>query len=164
MEINEFIRNVGIHWKPVRRDAEPIYSSKLNRYDNQERGLIFDYLIENQRFFPKVADIIRASKELGLEKMEVKSDRPFDTWEESDCQLCGGRGVVSVLKLLRGEEVSPVTAGPVGTTWKRVTYQPEMYEALNRCECAASYRESMPVGLRALPVYDREDMPMEFAA
>ena len=152
MEINEFIRNVGIHWKPVRRDAEPIYSSKLNRYDNQERGLIFDYLIENQRFFPKVADIIRASKELGLVKMEVKSDRPFDTWEESDCQLCGGRGVVSVLKVLTGEEISTVTAGPVGETWKRVTYQPGMYEALNLCECAASYRESMPVGLRALPM------------
>ena len=152
MEINEFISNVGIHWKPVRREAEPIYSSKLNRYNNQERGLIFDYLIENQRVFPKVADIIRASKELGLEKMEVKSDRPFDTWEDSGCQLCRGRGVVSVLQVLTGEEVSTVTAGPVGETWKRVTYQPGMYEALNLCKCSAAYRESMPVGLRGLEV------------
>lgn len=68
------------------------YREKLNPFTDEQRRRLFDAVLENCKRFPAIAEIYEQARNLGFAN---KSDRKPHTWTPTDCQLCGGSGLVA---------------------------------------------------------------------
>lgn len=82
---------------PPAKDLNPsqwsAYREKLSPFTEDQIQKLFDAILENCKFFPKIADIYEQAKLLGF--TERKNDYRPHVWTPTDCQLCGGSGLVA---------------------------------------------------------------------
>lgn len=71
-----------------------VYSEKLRRFTNDERRRIYDWIVENCKFFPKVADIWEGARSLGF-LTQQESGSVIHKWKPTDCRPCAGSGMVA---------------------------------------------------------------------
>ncbi len=95
MTIYGFLKECSELWvgKELTPKQEEFYGLKLSRFSDKEIGKIFEWLTENCKFFPKIADIFEAARHCGFMD-RVKEYKPH-TWTPTDCRLCGGSGQLS---------------------------------------------------------------------
>lgn len=96
MTIYTFLAQCSELWpgKELTAKQQVFYGEKLSQFTDIEVGKIFNWLTENSKFFPKIADIFEAARHCGF------SDRPQEyhphVWEPNDCSMCGGSGQLAV--------------------------------------------------------------------
>jgi hypothetical protein len=82
---------------PPSKDLSPsqwaAYREKLSPFSEDQLGKLYDAVLENCKFFPKIADVYECAKDLGF--TEKKTEYRPHTWTPTDCQLCGGSGLVA---------------------------------------------------------------------
>jgi hypothetical protein len=69
------------------------YRSKCEQFDESQMARLYDAILENCKFFPKIADIYEQARNLGFMERHIEY-RPH-VWTPTDCQLCGGSGLVA---------------------------------------------------------------------
>lgn len=69
------------------------YRDKLRRFSDAELDKLYDSIIENCKYFPKIADIYEQARNLGMFNKELEY-KPH-VWEPTDCNLCGGSGLMA---------------------------------------------------------------------
>jgi len=71
-----------------------IYRERMGQYSDREADKIYEWLRDNSKFFPKIADIVDAARECGFaDRVAVYAPHQ---WEPSECRLCGGSGQLAV--------------------------------------------------------------------
>lgn len=69
------------------------YREKLSPFTEEQLQKLFDAILENCKFFPKIADIYEQARHLGF--AERKQEYRPHVWTPTDCQLCAGSGLVA---------------------------------------------------------------------
>jgi hypothetical protein len=69
------------------------YREKLSPFNEEQIGKLYEAILENCKFFPKIADVYEQAKNLGF--TEKKIEYQPHIWTPTDCQLCGGSGMVA---------------------------------------------------------------------
>ena len=165
MTTNEFIQGIGDNWASVKPGAVKTYSRKLDRFTDRERELIFDFLLERNRTTPKIADVYRVARMFRFGKDEEETEmRILESWSKTNCVFCGGRGLVSVIKYQKGDQVITINAAPIGASWDGIQWEPEISEAITRCLCAAGVRPDMPGNFRMFPILEADEFELRRAA
>ena len=165
MKTDDFIQGISENWVRVKPGAVKTYSRKLERFTDRQRELIFDHLLEHKLTSPKIADIYRVARILGFMKEEEEAEmRIVESWSKTDCVMCGGRGLVSMIQYRKGEQVRTIHAAPIGESWQGITWQPGVFEAIARCYCASGVRPDMPVNFRMFSIMEEEETEWRKAA
>lgn len=96
MTIDDFFMRCEELWpgKGLTLNQRALYGGKLLRFDERQIGRIFDWLSENSKFFPKVADIYDAARHCSI--LDKPGDHRPHEWNPTDCRLCGGSGQLAV--------------------------------------------------------------------
>lgn len=95
MTIDGFFERCEQLWpgKSLTPDQRSLYGAKMLRFTDFEISKVFDWLSENSKFFPKVADIYESARHCGyLDR--VKPYKPH-TWVPNDCEMCIGSGMIA---------------------------------------------------------------------
>lgn len=151
---------------PPAKDLTPaqwtVYREKLAPFSEEQLTKLFDAVLENCKFFPKIADIYEQAKLLGFTERRIEY-KPH-VWTATDCHLCGGSGLVAVFwaqefevtgeskaQILRLHYIQPYhTSGAYARQGDhddvRVVY---------RCQCVCGASETLE---RGIPRW-RADMP-----
>jgi hypothetical protein len=69
------------------------YRSKLGQFNEDQLSKLHEAILENCKFFPKIADVFDQAKFLGF--TERKTEYRPHTWTPTNCDLCGGSGMVA---------------------------------------------------------------------
>lgn len=82
---------------PPAKDLTPsqwvAYREKLSPFTEDQLQRLYDAVLENCKYFPKIADIYECAKTIGL--AERKTEYRPHVWTPTDCQICGGSGLVA---------------------------------------------------------------------
>lgn len=127
-----------------------IYRDKMGEFSDREADKIYEWLRDNSKFFPKIADIVEAARHCGFMD-RVKAYAPHE-WEASECRLCGGSGQLAVfyeqtfdpangVRILTLKRVMQYqsSGGVLKTTdWTRYYY---------RCQCEQGEASTLEKGL-----------------
>jgi|SRR6185503_13465523 len=69
------------------------YRSKLGQFSEDQLSKLHEAILENCKFFPKIADVFEQAKLLGF--TERKTEYRPHVWTPTNCDLCGGSGMVA---------------------------------------------------------------------
>jgi hypothetical protein len=153
MTIYTFLKECAELWpqKSLSLKQEEFYGAKLSQFSADEVAKLFNYLSENCKFFPKVADIFEAARKCGFTD-KVKPYKPH-VWEPTDCRLCGGSGQLAVFI----EELINPAEGYRELHLRRVMQyqssepttrtQPDWSRKYFRCLCPAGDVDTLEKGL-----------------
>ncbi len=96
MTIYTFIRECLDLWpgKELSTKQQEFYGIKMSKFTAPQVSQIFDWLTENSKYFPRIADIFEAARHCGFTDV-VKPYKPHE-WEPNDCRMCGGSGMLAV--------------------------------------------------------------------
>ncbi len=153
MNFESFVDRCNELWpgKELSREQLVIYREKLSQYEFREVGKIYEWLRDNAKFFPKIADIVEAAKHCGFSD-RVQAYEPH-RWHATECRLCGGSGKLGVFfEILTNRET-----GGILRNLKRVM-QYEASEPTNRlnqdwtrfvfrCDCPAGDAKTLEMGI-----------------
>ena len=116
MIFENFVDRCNELWpgKELTREQITIYREKMTHFSDREIDKIYEWLRDNSKFFPKIADIVEAARHCGFQD-RIKAYAPHE-WEASECRLCGGSGQVAVFY----EQTFDQEAGNRILTLKRV--------------------------------------------
>lgn len=137
------------------------YREKLARFEPVQLDVLCEAVIENCKFWPKIADIYEQARLLGMLNRE-RQDVPH-TWVTTDCLRCAGSGLVAAfwsqefelgeqgkVQILRLHYLMPYY-----THW---SYQQQDHDDIlfvHRCDCSAGEAKTLPLGV---PRW-RQDIP-----
>lgn len=138
------------------------YREKLSQFTDDQRQRLFDAVLENCKFFPKIADIFEQARNLGFTERHIEY-RPHE-WTSTGCQLCAGSGLVAAFwsqefeidgdnktQILRLHYLFPYhQSGAYGNDPKHTDIR-----AVYRCYCDCGAVETLDKGI---PRW-RSDMP-----
>jgi hypothetical protein len=139
--------------KGLSPDQLSAYRAKLQRFSDAERRGIYDWLLENCKFFPKIADIYEAARAAGyLDK--VTEYRPHQ-WTPTDCRLCGGSGLMAAFwiqeftvgehgkkQILRLNEIMPYHQSTA-----TLNANPDNVRTVYRCRCDGGNAPALGKGI-----------------
>lgn len=131
------------------------YREKLARFNSSQLAQLCEAVIENCKFWPKIADIYEQARLLGM-FAHTREDIPH-TWEPSDCARCAGSGLIAVFW---SQEFEFGDSGPKSQTL-RVHYLVPYHESWDygsrrdhddvrsvfRCDCVAGEAKTLPTGV-----------------
>lgn len=149
MTTHEFISNCEEAWGGKVRlvpAQKAIFIEKLRRFSGDQIQGIFTHLLEETRFFPKVADAFKAAKELGyLGDNAAVQQQKAHAWEPSDCRLCAGSGMVAAFWTQEWEQRESGAVQvmnfsrivPYQASAKEARNRPDDVRAIYRCDCDA---------------------------
>lgn len=72
------------------------YYHKLQRFSGEQLSAIYDKVLELTEHFPKVKNCYDAARDLGYLDDTPKNQYKPHVWQETDCKLCGGEGLILV--------------------------------------------------------------------
>jgi len=124
----EFILAIEEYWSPLKPKNQRLYVHKIGRFNRDQLDTIYDKLLENCQWTPKIKAIFDAALDLGF-LQESKEQR---TLGRKRCSLCEGTG---------WQYITEAVTMPDG-----VTFQPD--KAVVRCECR---KRGVETTLRAVP-------------
>lgn len=70
-----------------------VYRAKLARFTDRERQKLYDAVVENCKYFPKIADVYEQARNLGL--FAEQDQYTPHVWTPTDCGRCGGSGLMA---------------------------------------------------------------------
>lgn len=156
MTNKEFLDEIATAFDKSKRNEmqELIYESKLNKYDDRQRRQIHNWLLENCKYYPKIADVIEAAKELGFE-VGQREYRPH-VWQPTGCARCGGSGLVAAFyeqDFKLGEAATQLNLRLVavmpyhesGDRWRQMQ---EEHRSVYRCDCVGGSAHGLDKGIR----------------
>ncbi len=96
MTIYTFLSQCSELWpgKELTIKQQEFYGVKLSQFSDIEVGKIFNWLTENSKFFPKIANIFESARHCGFMD-RVKPYEPHE-WTPNECRMCGGSGQLAV--------------------------------------------------------------------
>lgn len=96
MSIDFFLERCEQLWpgKALTLDQRAFYGAKLMPFEGRDLARIFDYLSENSKFFPKIADVFDAARHCSM--LDRVSPNMPHAWQPNGCMLCGGSGQLAV--------------------------------------------------------------------
>ena len=116
MTAGELVLSLERHWgKKLEAEQRAKYFSKLGRFTPDQLDAIFDLVLEQSRYFPKIADLYEVAKDAGF----LNQSREQKTLGKRGCPTCEGTGFRYITEAL--------------TMPNGVTFRPG--EAVRRCEC-----------------------------
>ncbi len=125
MTPGELVLSVERQWgKPFKPDQRATYVRKLGRFNPIQLEQIFDKLLEDCSYVPKVSNIFDAARDLGF----LQQSRERKTLGSGDCPTCEGIGVRYITRERRMSD--GVVFKPGG--------------AVVRCECRRLAPEAAP--------------------
>ncbi len=116
----EFILAIEEYWTPLKPKNQRLYVNKIGRFNRSQLDKIYDKLLEDCQWTPKINHIFDAALGLGF-LQESKEQRTLGT---KACSLCKGTGF---------QHITEAATMPDG-----VTFLPG--KAVRRCECRRSSR------------------------
>ena len=116
----EFVLALEEQWTPLTPEQQRIYHNKLGRFSPDQLYEIFDELLDNCKYKPKIADIINAAIDLGF----LQKNRERRTLGGKNCLLCEETGF---------RYITESVTMPDGVTF-------QAGGAVRRCECRRSSR------------------------
>ncbi len=84
----EFVLALEEQWTPLTPEQQRIYHNKLGRFSPDQLYEIFDELLDNCKYKPKIADIIDAARELSF----LQKSRERRTLGRKRCTTCEETG------------------------------------------------------------------------
>jgi len=152
MIFENFIQRCNDLWpgKDLTAAQWAIYRDKMDTYSDREADKIYDWLRDNSKFFPKIADIVEAAKHCGFAD-RVQAYAPHE-WEASECRLCGGSGQLAVFY---EQTFDPENANRILTLRRVMQYQSsqgvlkttDWTRYYYRCQCEAGDAPTLEKGL-----------------
>lgn len=165
MTPQDFLLTLEEEWpgKTLTDRQQESYLAKLARYSESQLDAIFERLLENCKFRPKVAHFYETADELGYHR-EARTPKSH-TWEKTSCNLCAGEGRIYVFfaQLLEKTEygmqtrselrrIMPYSAGSKALDQPRIEENGvRLHPFLFRCSCSAGDMPTLP---RAWPKWD----------
>ena len=90
MTAGELVLSVERHWgKKLEAEQRAKYLSRLARFTPDQLDAIFDLVLEQSRYFPKIADLYDVAKDAGF----LNQSREQKTLGKRGCPTCEGTGV-----------------------------------------------------------------------
>lgn len=131
------------------------YREKLARFTEGQLDQLCEAVIENCKFWPKIADIYEQARTLGMLNSQ-RQDVPH-TWEPTDCMKCGGSGLVAVF-LSQEFEIGDSGMQQILRLHYLIPYY-QSYEyadrkdhddvrLVRRCDCPAGAARTLPAGVK----------------
>ncbi len=157
MNIDVFLNRIEEILPPAKQQNANqlvVYRAKLRRFSDSELDKLCEAVIENCRFWPKIADIYEQARGLGL-FAKAQEYRPH-VWEPTDCRMCGGSGLVATFWSQEFEETDEGRFEilrlhymmPYHTSAK--SHQQRDHDdvlAVNRCSCVAGNVVTLDKGI-----------------
>lgn len=131
------------------------YREKLARFDSSQLALLCEAVIENCKFWPKIADIYEQARNLGMLN-GTRQDEPH-VWTPTNCLRCGGSGLLAAFWSQEFE------IGESGKTQiLRLHYLMPYHQSGNyaargdhddvrmayRCDCPSGEAKTLPAGVK----------------
>lgn len=147
--------------KPLTSTQMAAYRDKLQSFSGDQLQRLYDSILENCKFFPKIADVYEQAKLLGF--VTRREEKPH-TWTPTDCKLCGGSGLVAGFWSQEFEFGNGVKAQVLRMRYLFPYHESASYAAqkdhddirsVYRCNCERGAVETIGKGI---PRW-REDMP-----
>ncbi len=141
--------------KPLQPLQLMAYREKLSRFDDHQLSLLCESVIENCKFWPKIADLFEQARNLGLLNIERRDDP--HVWQPTDCQKCVGSGLIAAFWSQEFE------LGPEGKVQiMRLHYLMPYHQSggyasqrdhddirtVSRCDCMAGEAKTLPKGIQ----------------
>lgn len=131
------------------------YREKLARFNEGQLDQLCEAVIENCKFWPKIADIYEQARNLGLLLVE-RQDRPH-VWTPTDCVKCAGSGLVAAFwsqefeigengktQILKLHYVMPYYTSSDYANRR----DNDDVRSVNRCDCSAGEAKTLPRGVK----------------
>ena len=162
MSLNSFIDRVNDNWpRGVPATAADDWRRMLSRFSDEQLDSIFDRLLANEHYTPKISDVFKAAKYHGFTDREPVGETKTkgDIWEPTECPDCLGGGLIRVLCEVVDRltfQRLPQLANPL--------YEPRPEDTghlstwVHRCSCPQGSRDTMPAVLQLYPVWDKSKL------
>ncbi len=159
MTIERFVDLCQKTWpgKVYEPEQRAVLEEKCTRFKERQLDAIFNVLVENLKYLPRVVDIYDAARELSF--LEVPA-RPDHHWQATDCSFCHGEGRLMMIwefhmeardtglvEIQEFRDVLPYSASS--------TYVPAKnhFTSIFRCSCPAGTIDTLP---KAWPQWSKE--------
>lgn len=154
---SEFLLDQAGKVFPAGKELQPAqlaaYHEKLWRFSDHQRQGIYDWVLENCKFFPKIADIYAGAMQLGY--LAERHDYKPHLWEETDCGRCIGSGLMAAFwsqDFGKGEETKgqTLTLKQIMPYHRSATFLNQnggMVRSVFRCSCAAGLVTTLDKGI-----------------
>lgn len=153
MTINEFLNKCeeSFPGKPYTTGQRAAFVQKLSRFSDDEVLRIYDQILTECKYPPKISDVYDAARILGMLAIDT-TRTPHHHWTDSGtCGLCRGEGRLGMFWKFHYEDrnngrVEIQDLSQVMQYSKSFDYQPKANEfrAVFRCQCFAGDAETLP--------------------
>ena len=129
MTAGELVLSVERHWgKTLDAEQRAKYLSKMARFAPDQLDAIFDLVLEQSRYFPKIAELYDVAKDAGF----LNHSREQKTVGKRGCPTCKGTGF---------RYITEAVTMPDGVTF-------ESGQAVRVCECRTRGKTRTAGGVR----------------
>ena len=90
----EFVLAIEDYWKPLAPKNQRLYVNKVGRFNPTQLDCIFDRLLEDCQWTPKIKDIFDAARNLGFLQASIERK----TLGNKACRFCEGIGFRYITK------------------------------------------------------------------
>lgn len=146
----DLVRGIEENWRKEFSQVQiQTLVRKIDRFTEEQRDKIFDWLLENCKFAPKVPDIFDAARELNLLERQARSNVDQHEWHKTNCRLCGGEGRLQVWRRTwaeNGYQHQSLTKIYPYAAIEAMEHKPEPgeYSFIYRCSCQAGDAATLP--------------------
>lgn len=129
------------------------YREKLTRFSDRERQVIYDAILENCKFFPKISDIYEQAGKAGF--LNERTEYKPHVWKDTDCRFCAGSGLMAAFYLQefsieadgKTQTLKLVHVCPYHKSAGRYHEQKDEVRTVFRCECPSGGVETVGLGI-----------------
>lgn len=151
MTTAELIEKIQIAYgKTYKPELKRALSDEMITFSFEQRDEIYQYLVKHTLKFPVIADYYNAARECGFLASHIRDTTTslFVGYEPTSCRLCGGEGVLRVIKSGWFDE----DTGKMYLRVERVGQYSRLdndvpgptYSFVYRCSCDAGDRKEIP--------------------
>ena len=91
MTAAECVLAIEDYWKPMKPKSQRLYINKIGRFNRDQIDLIYDKLLEDCQWIPKIKDIFDAARDLGF----LQESRERKTLGKKGCPTCEEAGWIA---------------------------------------------------------------------
>ena len=150
MTSKEFVEEFEkLNEKKLTTDQLAIYREKLRRFSSEELNAIYDKVLEEAKYFPKISEIYKTALGLGyLSTADLTTITTIHQWEPSNCRRCTGEGRLCVTWTLAYDdnrrEVHTLSRIVPYSWTASLTLARDEFTSLFRCDCVAGDAPTIP--------------------
>jgi hypothetical protein len=148
MTPEQFIQELEMVFdRRLKPEARPVYVGRLRLFPNEQLVEILNKVLDDVKFFPRIAEIMAAAKALGCtlqaDPLVVKLHR----WTPTECPLCGGEGRLLVIWAVAEDESQPLCILSHIVAYSALLpfeLKPYEFRSIFRCSCPAGDVGTIP--------------------